>query len=878
MEYEREVQSLKLFGFLEQTKEPSTDEIRPPILQQVRKYIEETKIKIEKKDKAFRIKAIILIIFYLYITGCLTTILRFFGEVTVVGFHDSPKPVFWPWSAIAALFSFKYSLIAILLTLLIVIAILMWWIRSHIGLGSYELEERGGSKFKKQSMDATLGSARKMTPEELVENFQIIPEITFNSNKNPGTILFGRDIDTLEYITEKSIPEGERPNRNTITIGAAGSYKTTNFIIPMIMQLARAGENMIINDSSTEISKATYHLLRKRGYNVKIFNMTDPAASDGWNFVGAVGEDSVLSKIFARMIIDSFAGDAKGGDPFWPEGMYVLFSALILYVNTTSSNTIEQIRYILNNIPKDEMAELFSRFSDDHPAKMEFNTFMTSNVQQNVINGAAQRLSIFNASAISRICSSDGIDIINDLATPDKKTAIFIVTSDTNSTFSFIPSLLLTAAAEQLRDYAVRHTEKLTLPKPVHFIMDEFSNTSYVRDIGRFLSATRKYGLVFHLIVQNLPQFYERYTENEVNEMMGQCEYILVFGIREKETANYFEEHCGVTTVRTSMTQSNSVVTKSTDNFREGEQQRSLYFADEFLTMDKYKYVLLKGGQHPLELRKVFWKDLADYKLTEDFFMSDYTPQCVEYKPTANLKIDKRKQSEKDNTDTKQEIFNESNKSTLNDQNEQMEGSYRKENESKRKPGERKKKNKQTTFENEYPLFQIQYYANRPPVNSDEIMVDLDEHKEKIYRFKNNKNRKGKARQAVLVKYNIDGTTCNIAGNVPDNHYAAVKTKIDLDVLETSCMITKDNCVLIGWKLKYKRGEKWIETKRLKVIGSKMCVNENGELIKSYSFTLPQSDCEISPIFESGKGAEKNENTERTNEHVESTVNSSLKL
>ena len=57
-----------------------------------------------------------------------------------------------------------------------------------------------------------------------------------------------------------------------------------------------------------------------------------------------------------------------------------------------------------------------------------------------------------------------------------------------------------------------------------------------------------------------------------------------------------------------------------------------------------------------------------------------------------------------------------------------------------------------------------------------------------------------------------------------------------------------------------------------------MCVNENGELIKSYSFTLPQSDCEISPIFESGKGAEKNENTERTNEHVESTVNSSLKL
>ena len=86
------------------------------------------------------------------------------------------------------------------------------------------------------------------------------------------------------------------------------------------------------------------------------------------------------------------------------------------------------------------------------------------------------------------------------------------------------------------------------------------------------------------------------------------------------------------------MTQSSSVVTKSTENFREGEQKRNLYNADEFIVMNERNYVLLRKGRHPLELEKVYWKNLEDSKLFKPFERADYVPVSSSYKPVTRLK------------------------------------------------------------------------------------------------------------------------------------------------------------------------------------------------------------------------------------------------
>ena len=863
----------KLFGYLEKnSKEEDVTKERPPIVEQIKTYIEETKLKIEKKDKAFRIKAIITLVVYLYLTGFLATVLRFFGEVSAVGFREAPRPSLWPWDCIIALFHFKYSLMAILLTLLVAVVILIWWIRNHIGLGAYELEDRGGAKFKKQSMDATLGSARKMTAEEMMENFTVVNKEDFSSNNNPGTILFGKDVDTGDYVCEKKFGKDERPIRTSFTTGAAGSFKSSNFIIPMIMQLSRLGDNIIVNDPSGEINGATHKLLEKRGYDIKIFNTNNPNVSDGWNFIGAVGVNSLLSKKFARMIIDSFAGKGEG-DSFWSEGMYVLLSALILFVNTTSVKTIEQIRYILNNIDVDEYPTLFEHLPDDHPAKMELNTFMTSPVKRNVQNNTALRLSVFNAAPISKICSTDGINIINDLADPNKKTAIFIMASDVESTFSFIPSLFMTACIVQLPEYAKVNFAEKTLQKPVHFIMDEFSNTGRIDEMPKYLSSTRKYNLVFHLIVQNLPQLYEIYNENEVSSMVGNSQYILIFGTRETITGEYFEKFCGKTTARSSMTQSTSVVTKTTDNFREGEQQRNLYFLDELLTMDSSRFILLKGGQHPLELKKVFWKDLFDYQYTESFDINNYEPEISGYKPAEHLKVSKKS------------TYSAENSSYQEEQSEQND-SYRQDNEKKKTPGKRKKDKRNKAISNSQAMslydkeYNSYYYLERPPVNVDEVYkkVDKNTNTETIV-FKDNPNRNGEPRRAILLKFNIDGTTCTINGRVPDNRYEGVRTKLNLDEVETSCQLSKENSVLVGWKITYTShdGKKIVKVRR-KIPNTGKYVDENGVLSANYYFTLPESDCEISPIFEAGKGSERNKNREPQKAQNDTVLQTGVKL
>ncbi len=123
---------MKLFGYLEKTKSQPVDH-RPSFVRQVKIYIDETMLKIKKKDSNFKKKAIILLILYMYVTGVLASFLRYLGEIANIGFSNSPKPTLTPWGAVGALFSFKYSLMAILITFLIAASILLGRIRNHIG-------------------------------------------------------------------------------------------------------------------------------------------------------------------------------------------------------------------------------------------------------------------------------------------------------------------------------------------------------------------------------------------------------------------------------------------------------------------------------------------------------------------------------------------------------------------------------------------------------------------------------------------------------------------------------------------------------------------------------------------------------------------------
>ena len=127
---------MKLLGYAKEHTNKQIEKERPPFLKQLKEYKEGIRLKIEKKDRTFKVWSIILITLYFYVTGVITTFLRYFGEIKNLGLRESPKPSGWPWTVVAALFDFRYSIKAYIITLIIAIVILLWWIRKNIALDS----------------------------------------------------------------------------------------------------------------------------------------------------------------------------------------------------------------------------------------------------------------------------------------------------------------------------------------------------------------------------------------------------------------------------------------------------------------------------------------------------------------------------------------------------------------------------------------------------------------------------------------------------------------------------------------------------------------------------------------------------------------------
>lgn len=133
----------------------------------------------------------------------------------------------------------------------------------------------------------------------------------------------------------------------------------------------------------------------------------------------------------------------------------------------------------------------------------------------------------------------------------------------------------------------------------------------YVPNMGTNLSENRKFGMIFLLICQALPQFYRIYDELEAKEIMSNCAYKLFYGTGDTDTAELFEKFCGPATVRTTMKATSSPIIKQTDQEREGVQQRMLYDYNELMTsLDVTEYLLFPVHSHPIKLKKPYYKDL----------------------------------------------------------------------------------------------------------------------------------------------------------------------------------------------------------------------------------------------------------------------------
>ena len=266
--------------------------------------------------------------------------------------------------------------------------------------------------------------------------------------KNDGIII--GETDDHEIIT---LPMDTYLNKNIAVFGSSGSKKSRGFAIPNGIELAqeelqkkiKREMSLVFTDPKGELYRKLTKYLETKGYDVKVFNLVNPTYSNAANFIKFV-EDETDAQIFSQIVIEGTQLARKsGGDEFWNRGEQNLLKALLLYViNYVEKEEDKSIGFIYDVLASGNIKQIDKLFFDTSgPTRLSYNIYAqaTDIVKQSVVTGLATRLQVFQTDKIRNITNKDEISF-EDIG--NKKTCVFVVTSDTNSAFDYLSTLFFT--------------------------------------------------------------------------------------------------------------------------------------------------------------------------------------------------------------------------------------------------------------------------------------------------------------------------------------------------------------------------------------------------------------------------------------------------
>jgi len=398
-----------------------------------------------------------------------------------------------------------------------------------------------GINLKKK--DGTYGTADWGTREEIQDYLSI--------GKRDGIIL--GETEEHEIIT---LPMDTYLNKNIAVFGSSGSRKSRGFAIPNGIELAqeeliKRNMSMVFTDPKGELYRKLAKYLESKGYDVKVFNLVNPTFSNGARFIKFV-EDETDAQIFSQIVIEGTQLDRKsGGDEFWNRGEQNLLKALLLYViNYVEREEDRSIGFIYDALASGNIKKIDDLFIETSgPTRLSYNIYAqaTDIVKQSIVTGLATRLQIFQTDKIRNITDKDEINFLN---IGNKKSCVFVVTSDTNSAFDFLSTLFFSFLFIKLIKQADENPDG-RLKVETSLILDEFTNIGRIVDFEKKLATTRSRGINIFMIFQNIPQLENRYNNNIGQEILGNADTKIFMGAGDILTAEYISKYLGVSTVET---------------------------------------------------------------------------------------------------------------------------------------------------------------------------------------------------------------------------------------------------------------------------------------------------------------------------------------
>ena len=446
-----------------------------------------------------------------------------------------------------------------------------------------------------------------------------------------------RNADAILTATERISIYNFILNNNILVMGGSGSGKTRGFLMPNILQ---AHSSFVVTDPKGEILEKSGYFLTKKGYKIRVLNLDNMSASDGYNPFTYIHperegfEERVLSLIEA-IIVNTNGGENKGGsDPFWDKAERLFLQAIFFFVCVGLPPHLQNMTSVLNLIgllkiedENDNMDSDLDKFAEnfrnEHGADhigaeqyYEFRSKASGKTAKSIVISAVARLAPFRASAIKKIFAHDTMELTS---LGEEKTAIFVVVPPTNGTFNFIAGMLFTQMFQELQYCA---TEKYKhkgqrLPVPVRFLLDEFANTCTIPNFVKILAYARSFGIGIVPVLQSLEQIKNMYKD-EWGVIVDNCNVMLYLGsISHMDTLEYVSKLLGKATFDKKTTgRTRGKQGSSSQNW--DVVGRELLDASEIRKLPKENCLLVVGGRNPFYSKKFDYTSHPNYVYTSD--------------------------------------------------------------------------------------------------------------------------------------------------------------------------------------------------------------------------------------------------------------------
>ena len=437
-----------------------------------------------------------------------------------------------------------------------------------------------------------------------------------------------------ESLTMNSRPKAPRNarNRNVLVVGGSGSGKTRFFIKPNIMQCTKTkGTSLVVTDPKGTLVVECGKMLVAAGYELRILNTINFRKSMHYNPFAYIRSETDILKLVTTLITNT-KGEGKGGDDFWIKAETLLYVALIGYIHYELPEEKQNFSTLIDLLNKmqvreddedfqNEVDELFEKLAQKKPEHFAVRQYLkykmaSGKTAKSILVSCGARLAVFD---IEELCEITAYDELHLDTIGDKRTALFLIMSDTDASFNFLISM----AYSQLFNLLCEKADDVyggRLPVHVRCLIDEFANIGQIPNFEKLVATIRSREISACIVLQAQSQLKAIYKDN-ADTIVGNCDTLLFLGGKEKTTLKEMEELLGKETIDTYNTgESRGREVSHSLNYQ--KLGKSLMSVDELAVMDGGKCILQLRGVRPFLSDKYDITSHPNYK-----YLSDSNPR-----------------------------------------------------------------------------------------------------------------------------------------------------------------------------------------------------------------------------------------------------------